>query len=172
MKNSKVLANQKIIRRYQWRWYYCVTILIFIAAWGVIKVIETPVISPCPDSGCAFISYETPKTIDSMVDLYSMRYGKTKWEQLRTKTMIHYLLLREAAYGNTKTCGDNGLACGPLQYHDATYLSFRKIMIERELVNDIGSRWDMEDSIETTAWAINDGRENNWGPILRGEIKL
>jgi len=168
----KNYANFDIVNRYKHRSWYLAVILFFILCYWTVRWMETPVLSPCPDSGCAFISYETPKTIDSMVDLYSMRYGKTKWEQLRTKTMIHYLLLREAAYGNTKTCGDNGLACGPLQYHDATYLSFRKIMIERGLITDIGSRWDMEDSIETTAWAINDGRENNWGPILRGEIKL
>jgi len=169
---SKVLANQKIIRRYQHRSWFLSVILFFLAVGVVLYWTRIPVISPCPDDGCAFISYETPKTIDTLVDMYANRYGKTAWTKLRTKTILHYLLLREAAYGNTKTCGDSGLACGPLQFHDATYISFRQIMIERGLTTKIGSRWDMEDSIETAAWAINDGRENNWGPIARGEIKL
>lgn len=171
MKHTK-RPNWHIVRRYQIRSWYLMVILVFVCAGCVLYWTRIPVISPCPDDGCAFISYETPKTIDTLVDMYSMRYGKTKWMQLRTKVILHYLLLREAAYGNTKTCGDSGLACGPLQFHDATYISFRQIMIERGLTTKLGSRWDMEDSIETAAWAINDGRENNWGPISRGEIKL
>jgi hypothetical protein len=36
----------------------------------------------------------------------------------------------------------------------------------------MGSRLDMENAIDTAAWAIADGRETAWGPIARGEIKL
>jgi hypothetical protein len=111
------------------------------------------------------------QTIDEKVDFYANKFGKTAWTKLRTKTLLHYFLLRESAYGNTKVCGDNGLACGPLQFHEATYQGFRKIMIKRGLTTEVGSRLDMDNAIETAAWAINDGRENDWGPYARGEIK-
>lgn len=134
-----------------------------------------PILSPCPESGCiSKVQAAEPKqmTTDEMVDFYANKYGKYPWEKLTIKVKLHYLLLRESAYGNSKNCGDGGLACGPLQFHESTYQSFRKIMMTKNLVKYIGSRFDLEDAIETTAWAISDGRENNWGPIARGEIKI
>lgn len=113
----------------------------------------------------------TPK-VDDLVDTYSKKYGKTPYQANRTKALLHFLLLREQNYGGSNNCGDGGKACGALQYHQATYVSYRNIMMKKGLVEDMGSRLDMEDAIETTAWAINDGRENAWGPVARGEIKL
>lgn len=171
--NRSIIKDERAVRiRYQKRSYFLMVILFFIASGVVLYFLRDPIISPCPDSGCASMQFELPKTIDSMVDMYANKYGKTKWTKLRTKTILHYLLLREAAYGNTKTCGDSGKACGPLQFWEATYISYRNIMISRGLTTVIGSRWDMEQAIETAAWAINDGRERAWGPIARGEIKL
>lgn len=86
--------------------------------------------------------------------------------------MLHFLLLREQNYGGSKNCGDSGLACGPLQFHEGTYERNRKDMIDKGFVNDIGSRHDMSDAIETTAYMISIGQENQWGPVARGEIKL
>lgn len=110
--------------------------------------------------------------VDKLVDTYSKKYGKTTYKANRTKALIHFLLLREQNYGGSNARGDGGLAAGPLQFHDGTYISYRNMMIKQGLVSDMGSRLDMEDAIETTAWAINDGRENAWGPVARGEIKL
>jgi hypothetical protein len=53
MKNSKVLANQKIIRRYQIRSWYLLVILIFICAAAIVFATKPKVISPCPEDGCA-----------------------------------------------------------------------------------------------------------------------
>jgi hypothetical protein len=86
--------------------------------------------------------------------------------------MLHYLLLREQNYGGSNNCGDSGKACGPLQFHEPTYIGYRKIMIQRRLIDIVGSRFNMDNAIETAAWAINDGREGAWGPIARGEIKI
>ncbi|TVL99545.1 MAG: hypothetical protein CV087_17450 [Candidatus Brocadia sp. WS118] len=113
----------------------------------------------------------TPK-VDDLVDTYSKKYGKTPYKANRTKALLHFLLLREQNYGGSNNCGDSGKACGPLQFHAGTYQGYRKIMMDKGLVSDMGSRLDMEDAIETTAWAINDGRESAWGPVARGEIKL
>lgn len=110
--------------------------------------------------------------VDKLVDTYSKKYGVDTYKQNRTKAMIHFLLLKEQNYGGSDACGDGGKACGPLQFHEPTYIGYRKIMIRRGLVSEIGSRLDMKDAIETTAWAINNGRETAWGPILRGEINL
>lgn len=135
-------------------------------------------ISPCPDSGCTSFQYnpiqvhaaEKDMPIDFWVDKYSMKYGKTKWEQLRTKAMLHYLLLRESAYGNTKKCGDNGKACGILQFWQDTYDANAKRMMMLGLRDHMGSRLDIEDAIEVAAWMIgSQGQEKQWGPILRGE---
>jgi hypothetical protein len=148
-------------------------VLVFFALVGLVLYITRPsVISPCSDSGCQSVQYIPQETLDTMVHDYSYKYGKTSYERNRIKAMLHYLLLREQNYGGSEACGDGGKACGPLQFHEPTYISYRKIMIKRGLVNDMGSRLDMEDAIETTAWAIADGRERAWGPIARGEIQL
>ncbi len=147
--------------------------LMFFGLW-IIEKTKTPIVSPCPDPECNIRVYAAEKkmTVDEMVEYYANKFGKYPWEKLTIKAKLHYLLLRESAYWNTKTCGDNGLACGPLQFHETTYQSFRQLMVTQKLTNKIGSRLDMEDAIETTAWAIANGRGNNWGPIARGEIKL
>lgn len=113
-----------------------------------------------------------PPNVDELVDTYSKKYGETRYEQNRIKVALHFLLLKEQNYGGSNKCGDSGKACGPLQYHIGTWVAFRKLMIKEGLVEQIGERTDMEQAIETTAWAIADGRENNWGPIARKEIKL
>ena len=111
-------------------------------------------------------------TIDQLVDYSAKKYGKNKAQYLRIKAMIHPLLYKEALYGLNTNCGDSGKACGPLQFHAPTYTAYRKIMIKRGLVSEMGDRLNMVYAIDTAAWAISDGRENAWGPVLRGEIKL
>jgi hypothetical protein len=127
------------------------------------RVIVEPKFTPTPTP--------TPK-VDDLVDKYAKKYGMTTYKQNRTKVLLHFLLLREQNYGGSTNCGDGGKACGPLQFHEPTYIAYRKIMINRGLVTELGSRLDMENAIETAAWAINDGREGAWGPVARGEITL
>ena len=136
------------------------------------------IITPCQDTGCAVnVLVTTPvltqdQQIDAWVDTYSGKYASNRWHKIRTKALLHFLLLKEQAYGGSNHCGDSGLACGPLQFHEPTYEGYRAIMIRKGLAKDEGSRLDMENAIDTAAWAINNGREMAWGPVARGEITL
>ena len=64
MNNSKVLANAHIIRRYQYRWYYCAVILIFICAAAIVFATKPKIISPCQKDGCKVdvVMAQEPKT--------------------------------------------------------------------------------------------------------------
>lgn len=112
-----------------------------------------------------------PPEADVLVAKYAQRYGSTPSEVNHIKVLLHCLLFRETGYGSNKGHGDNGKAGGPLQFHQPTWDSYRKIMQQRGLVTEIGSRYDMAQAIETTAWAISDGRAKAWGPVLRGECR-
>lgn len=164
--------NTQIIRRYQHEKWFLSLVLVFIGAAFLLKVTEPKIISPCQNKDCKGTDVVGVFTTDQLIDIYSYTFGKSLWNQLRTKTLLHYMLLRESAYGNTTKCGDSGLACGPMQFHEPTYEEYRGIMISKGLAPTMGSRWSLEDSISTAAWAINDGRENAWGPVARGEIVL
>ncbi len=137
-----------------------------------------PIISPCPEEGCStkvYAAEPTPTptlTIDQLVDKYATTYTQNESQKSWMKAIVHFLLYKESKHGADKQQGDGGLAGGPLQFHETTYVGFRRIMIDRGLTTYIGSRFDLNDAIETAIWAIADGRENNWGPIVRGEIKL
>lgn len=111
-------------------------------------------------------------TVDEMVDKYSKKYGVDRYGQNRLKALTHYLLLREQNYGGSTKCGDDGMACGPMQFWEGTYNRNRKDMIRKGFVTDMGSRHDLEDSIETAIYMFSIGQEKQWGPVLRGEIKI
>lgn len=140
---------------------------------GIIVCIKTQpqIISPLGESPVC-LTYQAPKTIDYLIDYYSNKYGKSPWDKLTTKVKLHFLLLRESVYGTNKNCGDSGLSCGPMQFRASTYANYRAKMLKLGLVTDMGSLWDLENSIDTAAYIISVGGQNNWGPILRQEIKL
>jgi len=81
--------------------------------------------------------------------------------------IMHCLAHRESGHGVSNSHGDGGLAGGPMQFHEATWQRMRKQMIKQGYAIDIGSRYDLKESIRTTAWAIKEGRALEWGPILR-----
>lgn len=108
-------------------------------------------------------------TIDELVDRYSRKFTKNPGGYSLMKSTLHCLLYFETKHTAANGRGDGGLASGPLQFHQQTYVNFRKIMIKRGLTDHIGDRDNLEDAVETTAWALSDGRGMNWGPILRGE---
>lgn len=176
----KIGSNQHQTKQKYAPIVYGTLIILTLLVWIIGRewTITHPVKSPCADTGCfvKVIMAKEPLTRDQQIDVwvnhYAFKYAKDRWTYIRTKALMHYLLLREQGYGGSDARGDGGLAAGPLQYHEATYQGYRAIMIKRGLVKDVGSRLDMENAIETTAWAINDGREVAWGPVYRGEIKL
>ncbi len=82
--------------------------------------------------------------------------------------LMHCLAHRENGHaGNPNGFGDGGLAGGPYQFHQATWLRMRKQMIAQGVATEIGDRMDKNESTRTTAWAIANGRALEWGPILR-----
>jgi len=81
--------------------------------------------------------------------------------------IMHCLAHRESGHGASDAHGDGGLAGGPFQFHEATWNRMRKQMIKQGKAIEIGSRYDLKESIRTTAWAIKEGRALEWGPILR-----
>lgn len=115
-----------------------------------------------------YVAVETPD-FDFYVNKYVDKYMTHDKEY--TKYKLRCLYWKESRNGTSDAHGDNGMAGGPLQFWQETYNNYRKIMIKRGLVTEIGSRYDLENAIETTVWAISDGRELAWGPILRGECK-
>lgn len=92
-------------------------------------------------------------------------------QRSEVRMIMHCLLNRESKHNVSKGKGDGGLAEGPLQYHEGTWIGYRKIMIKRDLATEIGSQFDLKESIRTTVWAISDGRATAWGPILRYQNK-
>lgn len=129
----------------------------------------TPTIKPplSKDLPSEYSEYQ----IDAWVTYYTIKYFPEGGKRNHAKQLLHCLLYREAGYGSNKGHGDNGKAGGPLQYHQPTWDGFRKIMLKKNLIKEIGSRYDMEQAIETTAWAISDNRALNWGPFLRKECE-
>jgi len=122
----------------------------------------SPSLSPTP----------RPETVDDLVTKYADRYGSSIDEKAKIKVMLHFLLYRESRYGRDTGCGDGGKACGPAQFWQETYVALRTEMITKGLTTELGSRENMHDAIQTTAYALSTGRAVAWGPILRKEIKL
>jgi len=108
------------------------------------------------------------QNLDTWVDKYAARYATPQLTKSKLKYQLHCLLYYESGHYASNKCGDSGLACGPFQYHQATWIGFRNIMLKQGLITEIGDRYNMEQAVETTAWALADGREYNWGPIVRG----
>ena len=81
--------------------------------------------------------------------------------------IMHCLAHRENGHAANRNCGDSGKACGPFQFWQPTWEGMRKLMIKEGKATEIGDRYDKKESARTTAWALADGREMNWGPILR-----
>lgn len=110
--------------------------------------------------------------ISCWVVKYATKYTNNVYERSVMIAKLHFLLSKEAKHGNVKTCGDNSKACGPLQFWAQTWTRMRTQMLKAGLITEIGDRNNMEQAIETTAWAIANGREKEWGPLLRNEIKI
>ena len=83
------------------------------------------------------------------------------------RVVLHCLLSRETRHDVNKGRGDGGLAGGPLQYHDSTWLRMRNNMIKDGYASEVGKREDLKLAIDTTAYAIFKGWGKEWGPLLR-----
>jgi len=156
---------------------YLALLFLLVVAGSTVRV-EYEFISPLPDRVLGKVDQiqaqepDLCRDIDCWIDEYSKKFVKSEVEAMQIKVKLHFLVYKESKYGFDTNCGDSGKACGPLQFHESTWQGYRKIMLKEGLIDEIGSRLDMEQALETTAWAIATGRETAWGPIKRGEIDL
>lgn len=111
----------------------------------------------------------TPNEYDILVSKYADKYGRTYGEQSRLRATLHCLLNKESTHGSRNDHGDNGMAGGPMQFWEETYIRMRGQMIKDGIVKEMGTRYDLEKAIETTAWAVTNGKGKEWGPVLRSE---
>jgi len=81
--------------------------------------------------------------------------------------IMHCLAHRENGHGASDAHGDNGKAGGPFQFWEKTWVRMRKHMMKDEHTDEIGSRYDFNESARTTAYAISKGWSYEWGPIYR-----
>jgi len=109
--------------------------------------------------------------VSVLVEAVAAKYAHGDYEKYRLIYQLHCLLWKESNYYLNKAHGDNGLAGGALQFHEGTWVSFRREMMRQGLVAEIGSRYDLEQAVETAAWALAHGKGNHWGPIARGECR-
>ena len=141
-----------------------------IPSW-IVKATAVEFISPISNDPIVFetvkvVEVDTADTIDEMVgEAVDHYFTGTRASEVRM--IMHCLLHRESGHAGSNRCGDSGLACGPLQFHNPTWKAYRKIMIDRGEATEIGDRHDLRMAIWTTVWAISDGRATAWGPISR-----
>lgn len=127
-----------------------------------LAVVEKTVVVDRPD-----------ENIDAWIREAAAKYQNASYPESYLKYQLHCLANKESGhrYDDHTKCGDNNASCGLFQYKQATWNGFRKIMIKQGLATEIGSLWDNELQVETTAWALSEGRHQNWGPWSRGECR-
>lgn len=105
------------------------------------------------------------ENIDTWIDKYATKYATSKKPVSYLKYQLHCLANKESGhrYNNHKHCGDSGKSCGLYQYRQATWRLFRV-----KMGKPIGSLWNNEQAVETTAWALSHNYDNHWGPWRRG----
>lgn len=105
--------------------------------------------------------------IDTWVGTYVDRYFDNPVQQSEMRMIMQCLLHRESKHGYDKGHGDSGNAGGILQFWDSTWNRMRSQMLEAGEITEIGSRYDHEQAIHTTVWAIKNNRGLEWGPLKR-----
>ncbi|MEK6877964.1 MAG: hypothetical protein AABY22_00070 [Nanoarchaeota archaeon] len=131
----------------------------------------TPTITPTVTPVIIEVRSENSNVLDEYVDEAAKKYGKGKDGYSKLKSTLHCLLYFETKHGYANGKGDNGLAEGLTQFHQSTWTAFRKQMIKLGLAKEVYARTDDYEVIMTTAWALANGKERHWGPILRGSCR-
>lgn len=134
----------------------------------VVVVAEAREAQPSPIAVEPIVTHEDKYEVDDM-SVYISEAVQEFLPKYKSESLMimHCLAHRENGHAANRNCGDSGKACGPFQFHQPTWESYRKIMIKAGLATEIGDRYDKKESARTTAWAISTGRAYAWGPILR-----
>lgn len=158
----------------------------FIVFWLLVSAYsrtqDQPLISPIPEAEAkttftsriiseAEAEEFTRQAIPNMVEMAANKYAKDTKQRNHLVYQLHCLLKHESNYGENKGFGDGGRAGGILQFHEPTYARMRNQMIKSGEATEFGSRMSASNAIETTAWALANGRGNEWGPVKRGTCR-
>jgi hypothetical protein len=110
---------------------------------------------------------QTPLSIqhDIWIGEAADKFANNKKSASDLRYQLHCLANKESKHGVFQTCGDSGKSCGLYQYREATWSSFRKTMLAKGLISELSTRWNDKEAIFTTAWALAQGKDMNWGPI-------
>jgi hypothetical protein len=110
-------------------------------------------------------------TVSQIVEKEVKKFAKTPTQESYLLYLTHCLLWKESKHGSDQGKGDGGLASGILQFHQATFVSYRNLMIKQGFTDHVGSRDNFEDAVETNLWAVTTGRASAWGPVVVGYCK-
>lgn len=119
----------------------------------VIKEVEVPTVS----KGQLIDGY-----VGEAVDTY---FEGSQASEMRM--IMHCLLNKESKHNLDKGLGDGGKAGGAMQFWQGTWERMRRHMISDGFATEIGSRDNLEQAVQTTAYAIYKGWGLEWGPLLR-----
>ena len=165
------MTTKKRAKYYTWVGIGFIVAILLMAYRGTILASYVPdLISPAGNMFVASdpsISIELDKWIPYFADKYGTTQERKSWLRYQLSCLAH----KESKHDFDKGQGDSGLAGGPFQFHESTYLSFRMIMSREGLVDYVGSRFNVKDSTETTAWALMNNKGGNWGPKMRGDCR-
>lgn len=115
-----------------------------------------------------------PATTGEMVEYAIMEFVPEHYSE--ASMVMHCLLHRESGHGASKGHGDNGLAGGPMQFHQATWTRMRNAMKAQGINTPDADRYDLYEAVRTTAWAMKESKKPanqrkgsilEWGPVLR-----
>lgn len=118
-------------------------------------VVGSPLLTPIPQS------IQRDIWIGEAAD----RFANKNKSASQLRYQLHCLANKESKHGEYQTCGDSGKSCGLYQYREATWSYFRKLMLAKGLIASVSTRWNEKEAIATTAWALANNKELNWGPI-------
>src|SRR3990167_6535501 len=104
-----------------------------------IKIID-PVVEGYYRTITPVIKENDGNAIDKYVDEAARKFGQGKDGYSKLKSTLHCLLYYETKHGYAMGKGDNGLAEGLFQYHNATWIAFRKQMIKLGLAKEVYTR--------------------------------
>lgn len=167
---SRLKAHKlKVAAKTFTRMIFAIEIIVCVALWGlvfdfvkIINILDQPAEAYITqvikvDTRDVNISYIIEDSVDEFLPNH-------KSESLM---IMHCLAHRESGHGASNAHGDNGMAGGPFQFWEDTWIRMRNQMIKQGYADEIGSRYDLKESIRTTTWAIKNGNAKEWGPILR-----
>ena len=177
------LTNMTYYRKTIAMWKFTVVLVAFVtlalanlAAWATHKIeasqtFISPVVGEFPP-----LIFDRPVSVpvenaDTWIDRYADQFTTGEANRAYMKYQLHCLLWKESRGGTSDNHGDGGLAGGSYQFHQNTWDWMRQQMLNRGLVAEIGSRYDLRQAIQTTAWALANGRSRDWGPLRRGECR-